>query len=100
MTKTKNGQETLISRSQYAALKKMDRSEVECFLREFHQKGYVKGISERGAVRKEADFIYAKLAVLSHLRTTKGIGPTVIEKVEKAFGDVKCIVLKDWERGV
>jgi len=73
MSKTKNGQEPLINRNQYNALKRMDRNEADDFLRGFMQKGYVLGAS--AAQGSPADFAEVfKTAMLDNITNIKGVG--------------------------
>jgi hypothetical protein len=43
MAKTKNGQDAFINRNQYNAIKKMDRVEIEVFLKSIYDKGFSEG---------------------------------------------------------
>ena len=83
MAKTKHEQESIINRKQYDAIKKMDRSEVDTFIRDFYQKGYEKGCEEATAQDNQmAHFLKFNEALMKQLDATKGMGKSTIAKIK------------------
>lgn len=63
-----------INRKQYRRVKKMDRQEMDNFVRSIYRSGFKDG-SEEGY---RADF---KIELVNILENTKGIGPKLFERI-------------------
>ena len=88
MAKVKDGQDSLINREQYSAVKRMDRVEIETFLKYIYDKGFSKG-------RKSAECAAAETAagkrgeivneLLEFVGIISGIGPATLKKINDAI---------------
>lgn len=63
-----------INRKQYKRVKKMDRQEMDNFVRSIYRSGFSDG-SEAG---NKADF---KIELVTVLKNTKGIGPKLFKRI-------------------
>ena len=99
MAKTKKGQESLINRNTYESIKKMDRLEIENFLRAFYQKGYAKGQADTiSELRLSDQFTQMKPALLAVLKAVRGVGSAAMSKIEAAFDEMEHWSNEGWSR--
>jgi len=97
MAKVKDGKEALLTRNQYNALKRMDRTDAEDFAKNLYQQGYAKGCVDTEA-RLQNEIEQAETAseaikpegfkgkLIRFLAAVKipGVGTTTLAKISNA----------------
>lgn len=72
----------LLNRKLYKEVKKMDRQEMEEFMRDIHEEGFKQGFREGAKTSQKVDF---KIELVQLLEGIKGVGEKTKEKILQAY---------------
>jgi hypothetical protein len=107
MAKIKSGKDTLLTRVEYNALRKMDRSDTENFIQYYYDKGYLTGYAkgkEETAEKYKCEtktaspsnikefFVKFKDELLALLNSKRGIGAATTNKVKDALDSMNATI--------